>query len=396
MGYPINIKSTDQNEILYDYHKKDDEVIPFFYTKKKSNYNKKILKCIHIFIISILISWSKIFAIFHSFSIKSPSFIGHSSFSFLNTIQYFLALFYFYCFNDFNQLINDDIIKKKINRYFKYSTILSLFLTVLNILSLFFWDGIKIYNTLIFQYNFSLYYLLPFIIIDQFLNFTSYLINISIFILTLNSHKNIINSYQNRVKECLNKSKDISYKISKVGLDFPLLKNSYEKSVKSLNNFFFCQNIFGFLGLFYFINFLKNGNIFVNDFINLFFFLIIEWFFIHSIKSVRDSVSSVKNYLVSPDFLVSIIGPKNEFNIELLSSNNNTNNTNNILNNLLINSLNQEESIKWFMFKDIVNTEWNNFTFFGIKIDDTALTQKFIGFITSFIIANDMAQILKF
>lgn len=399
------------NLIGYNYNDYSNTIINISYSLDNNNNISEIKRdevrrvklnkfysITHLLIFACIVSWSSIFSAFHSIKEGESLYLGHSAFTILIAVQYLVGLNYFNRKRHFSEIINNNpVLNKKYNKLINISVIIAIGISILTVTSFVFSSGVRVYNTLYTEYGVPQGLLICLLSLESIIGYVSYLVNLTTFAITMFYHKNFIKDYSRGVDECIKSPTDISAKISRISGEFPLIKSKYEKSVSALNSFFIAQNFLGLVGCFYLVKSLRAGDLFPNDIFSMLFFIITEGIYIHSIQRVRRSVYSVKAYLLSPQFLNAIIRPNGgEKKIELLNNQEHVEKISGAVNQLLVLSSSTDEAINWIIFQNVLNQKWSNFTVLGMHIDDTSIIHKMIGIIGTYILAQDVAELLQF
>lgn len=359
IGY-YSYKDPIDEPLLIDY-----ENIEYQTQKNKSN---KLKYLYNIFVLG-LISWTVIYDIILTIKNAEIKYLLRSTFNIMLILQYIYGIKYF--------RKNNNILDNRLNRLFNISIWLSLIFSIMNaivsVILVISKYEINVYSEIYGSVNIPILIVLFF---DKLYNYTSFLINSSIFVICILNHQRIINNYSNKIVEYSESSYELPNKINTIITEMSVIKEDYCNSVSNLNAFFVVLNIFGFI--YFYINIISynyHSMLHYDQTVNIILFIIIEFVFIISSLNIRRKIDDIITVIRSPVYINNFI--RTSLDVPQ---------TINLSNNVIL---------IWNLLLDLLTTNWKTFEIFGFKLDDTQILQKIFGLAITFLLTNEIAKFLS-
>lgn len=398
MGYSL-YKKIDEESSLHLVI--STESIPTMQIKNNSiplkHIIKKKLQYIYNFIILGLIIWSILALIILVATKKNTNYIGGAIFHIIFFFHYIFGLSYYKTDHLFNILEKHSRTKYIYNIFMVIAFLSAISLAILNVFLFMKQDKYLIYSYFYsenyLQYNVGMIILIFIDTLYSYLSFFTYAVT---FCTIMFYHKHVVKSYNQKIYEYVKRPDSANKKINTIALEYTRLKDEFSIAVKYLKNFFVSLNIFGGIGFYVTIINLQSRNYNPIGITNSCIFLIIEIIYIISVESVQSHVSDILKLLTSQQFVTSLFRTYNtNRHIELTAGNHHDlQSIGSTLQNCLISTLSIDESIDWVVLDLITRKEWESFTVFGMKIDNSTILQKMFGAILAFLTATSLSDII--
>lgn len=341
---------------------------------------KLILKILYICFIFAVISWSIIYSIIETISTRTMLKLAKNIFQILFSIQFVCGIIYFRK-TKFKILNKIKEIRHNFNILLSVLTIISICLSVSKIILFRMEIGTTPAYSSIGNCNI---YVTLLLFLDRFYSYQTFLINATIFVVMMIYHKNKISSLVEKLSTYVGgRVSDIKTAHS-IRQNFILIKNEFEKSVEELETFFQTLTVIGLINLYYFLQYVRNNIVTVDDIFDLIIFFIIELVYIFSIQQIqtkRDKINDIVNSILN--VTIDLESDGNVIDIDP---------TNAEQHNVLMVQLyeiasrsSDIDSLKTLIL--ILQSDWKLFKVFGITIDGTTLMNKIFGFVISIMVA---------
>lgn len=389
-------------------------------------YNKIFMEFINfIQFVSVLliICWPLVFAIVLAGVYQEYRWFSSNIFTLTIILQYIFG--YYRYSRDNVRILN----KKIIDVVFFCGLIVSIINAVVAIILVIFTEEMNIY-TYIYG-NIGLEAKIVFLIVVFFTFLLSYGIMISNFIvfsMTFINHAGRIKIYGKTLREFIIGSRD-DILIQTIIREYSELKESYMRSVNKMNNLFSSFIIINSIGCYFMSLNWSSNYIYIYNYVNAVFFVLVMSVYIYSIQKVKDNVQDIKNLVNGTTFVNKYLDKMdletldieedeegvnalhlNTLGVNPLASSSGSGignkpslkglvtrimNTRSIVKSdtflktqlkeictrILINSHENAASLDWIVLYDILQSDWDYFTVMGFALDDQTLIKQSVSVI---------------
>lgn len=383
-------KDTNNNVINYKISRNNSiKILSNILTDNDLQIKYKYIYNIFIFLIisiNIILTLSYIF-------INNATMLSifEKSFNFIFIVNYYNSISYFKKEHLYN-IINGNNIIKKYNNYLIIALICIFILIILHIIFI----PIS-YNYFINRnINYLIYFLMLCLILETLYGYMIFFLTIITFFIVMKYHKDNIQRYTEKVSDYVKKPTGTNTKINIIAIEYSRLKDEYSDTVDNLNNFFGYMHICSLISLYVSILTIQNNTYNYITIINTCIFMICEIMYVNLIKDVNINIDKIVNLLSSSQFVTSMFRSYNiNRNIELANKDYDLQTVGYMIKNTLISTLSIDESIDWIILNAIMNKPWSSFCIFGIKLDDTEITHKFVGLVITLLMADSISSIFS-
>lgn len=352
-------------------------------------------------IIIIFIGWSNIYTIIDAIQTNNINLIFNEIFQFAFLIQYMIGLWYFNTSEYPNIISKSNEISKTFEIVSVIFLILSISITALTIGLILSNNGIVV-DSLFFNVYSSSPEMIVLLCLNRFYSYASFFANMTIFFLQMYYSKKSLDTYTSQTTIYISSSFSLLDKIINITNGFQQLKNNYDTMINNLNLFFSSLTIIGTFGLYFTIINIFLNNINSIEIINSILFLITEIMYINTAQSSRSSIDLIKMAIKDPILYQEFNKKKKQTDMGINNDPDERELTDNIKSVKEICTVTYmcckelEENLLWKKLDTIINSEWETFRFFGIKIQDTDLLQKVFGLIIGFVFTANFINVINF
>lgn len=398
LGFNI-IKKSDLLTEMVDIELGDDSIVPKIRSNSYQNKNekqKRIIVCVYNFIIFCIISWQVFFGLVIAIQTKNIKYLGGYIFQLICSLQYLISIKYFRTNHLDNLLLENQNLIKILNNRSVVSFCISLIISTL--LVVFITKGINMEKHSIpyLLYKHKKNGLWIFYFLSNFFGYLIFLINVSIFSVTMDSHKDDIIKYVTNLKNYMTSSVLISDKVSRLSIEILGLQDKFNDSVEKLNLLFSITSVLGLVHIFVTLNFWLSGIVISTDIINFVIFLLIEYIYINSIQTLKLSISNISNEIKLPIYMGNLLQKNNiDRKVHTLDDFNNKKLYESVIcTQIYAVQIIEYQSLQQLQF--IINEPWACFEIFGLKISDTTIIHKMLGILIAVFIADSLSSALSF
>ena len=132
--------------------------------------------------------------------------------------------------------------------------------------------------------------------VDTLYSYLTFLINVCVFVINMIYHKKQVSDYSNNLSnEFIKSNHDAESKITSIAISYSLMRDAFNETVTTLNNFFATLNFIGIIAVYYFFNAINMSNISADEIINMIIFFGVELVYIIAIQTVNTSINDISD-----------------------------------------------------------------------------------------------------
>lgn len=280
-------------------------------SKKKEHGRQICLKYIYNVLIFLVMFWPVPYTLYMAIRDGNIIHFGRSWFQLIIMFQYYHGIRYFGREHFYENIVSNSDLMKYMKVALPVTTIISVSLSILNIVLLGFGVHMHCYSDL---YDYvdttgKVFTMLLFLT-ESIYSYQTFTINACVFVVNMLYHKKTVSAYSRRLNDYIKNSMDIIQKLNIIATEYSQMKDKFDYTVTCLTPFFSSLNFIGFIVIYFYIAAIKDRTITPAEITNMVMFGIVEVIYIAAIQTVNSNITTISNTISSNSVITTFFGNK--------------------------------------------------------------------------------------
>ena len=424
---------------------------------RQSHRRKICAEYAYITFIFMTMFWTIPYTCYMSIRDGDINHVGRSLFQLIAVLQYYNGIKYFGQSHFYENIVSNSELMRNMKIIIPIITLVSLVLTLFNIILLGYGNNIHGYSDIYDNTNTVEKVLLIILcFFDSIYTYLTFTINACVFVINMIYHKNTVSAYSNSLINYIKNSMDTVQKLNIIAVEFSQMKDKFDQTVTCLTPFFTTLNFVGFVMIYFYLHAISAKIITPVEIVNMVLFCIVEVIYIAAIQKVNSNITNIADTISSNSVITTFFGNKrfnrtipqldevvdeetdksvyevsyddtykdtcavsqavadenirsphtkkshnykdidyDNMNKKIITIDNHIVKIHSMMKQNLIASISVDQMIDWIVLQGIVSDNWLTFRIFGIELTDSKVIARIFGIIVTLLVSTEVATLLN-